>query len=182
MKTLRAGLVMACLSFAACFEFDFPLDARPQVPVDGRLVGAWRCLGTEADLDDAPGVLRIVRRTDLISRWSFEAPSADGTTEKSEYDVHGSTVPGGSLLNAIELGEKANGKWSFVRYSFLLPDVLRVQLVDDEPFKKIRDATSLRREIEKRKDDPAIYADFMICVRPKGAKSAPVSPSPTPKS
>ena len=175
MKKLRVVLVVACLFLPACYDFDFPLDPRPQVPVDARLLGAWRCLGSEAALDDLPGILRIARGTDTTSRWSFESLSADGTPEKSEYDVHGSTVPGGALLNALELGEKANGKWNLVRYSFLLPNVLRIQLVNDEPFAKVKDAAALRREVERRRDDPAIYADFMICVRPKA------SPSPSPK-
>jgi len=186
MKTLRVVLVVACLSLPACYDFDFPLDPKPLVPVDARLVGAWRCLGSEAALDDAPGVLRIALRTDTTSRWSFESPSADGTPEKSEYDVHGSTLRGGAFLNAVELGAKANGKWNFVRYSFLLPNVLRIQLVNDEPFAKLKDAAALRREIERRRDDPTIYSDFMICVRPKPPKDAsaapPATPSPTPKS
>ena len=68
MKTLRGVLLMSCLSLPACYDFDFPLDPKPQVPVNARLVGAWRCLGTQATLDDPPGVLRIDRRSDLISR------------------------------------------------------------------------------------------------------------------
>jgi len=180
MKTLRGVLLMSCLSLPACYDFDFPLDPKPQVPVDARLVGAWRCLGTQATLDDPPGVLRIDRRSDLISRWTFESPSANGAAEKGEYEVHASTVPGGALLNAVELGEKANGKWNFVRYSFLLPDVLRIQLVNDEPFEKAKDAKALRSQIEKRRNDPAIYTDFLICVRPKASSEASATPSPTP--
>lgn len=79
MKRLSFILVMACLWLPACYDFDFPLDPKPQVPVDGRLIGAWRCLGVEASLDDDPGVLRIARRTDLVSRRSFESTSADGS-------------------------------------------------------------------------------------------------------
>jgi len=180
MKKLGVALVVACLSLPACYDFDFPLDPKPLVPVDARLVGAWRCLGSEAALDDAPGVLRIARRTDTTSRWMFESLSADGAPEKSEYEVHGSTVPGGALLNALDLGAKADGKWNFVRYSFLLPNVLRIQLVNDEPFAEVKDAATLRREVEKRRDDPAIYADFMICVRPKASPTPSPSPSPKP--
>ncbi len=167
MKKMHVVLVIACLSLPACYDFEFPLDQKPQVPVDARLVGVWRCLGVQAALDDDPGVLRIVRRTDTTSRWSLETSSSDGTPEKSDYDAHGSTVPGGALLNALEVGGKANGKWNFVRYTFLLPNVLRIQLVNDEPFAEVKDAAALRRQVEKRRDDPSIYTDFMICVRPK---------------
>ena len=182
MKTLRVVLVVACLWSPACYDFDFPLDPKPQVPVDGRLIGTWRCLGAEEALEDDPGVLRIARRTELTSSWSFESRSADGAPEKSEYEVHGSTVPGGALLNARELGEKANGKWNFVRYSFLLPDVLRIQLVNDEPFEKVKEAAVLRTQIEKRRNDPAIYSDFMICVRPKVSSDPSATPTPAPRS
>jgi len=178
VNSLRVVLLVACLLLPACYDFDFPLDPKPVVPVDGRLVGAWRCLGAESDIDEAPGILRIARRTDTTARWTFESLSSDGSTESSEYDVHGSTVAGGALLNATELGEKADGKWSFVRHSFLLPHVLRVQIVDDDPFAKVKDdARALRKEVEKRKDDPAIYTDFLVCVR---AKASP-GPSPSPK-
>jgi hypothetical protein len=176
----RALPIVACLSLPACYDFDFPLDPKPVVPVDARLVGAWRCLGAQADSDDAPGILAIARRSDATARWTFESRAADGTAEKSEYDVHASTVPGGNLLNALELGDKASGKWSFVRYSFLLPSVLRVQLVNDEPLARVKGAAdSLRLEIEKRRDDPAIYTDFLICVRAKPAPTPSPSPAPT---
>ena len=167
MKKLRVALIAAGLLLPACYDFDFPLDPRPRVPVDAHLMGSWRCLGAQADSEDAPALLRIERRSEAQARWTFESLAGDGAPEKSEYDVHASSVQGASLLNALELGEKANGKWNFVRYSFLLPDVLRVQVVNDEPFAEVKDAAALRRQVEKRRDDPSIYTDFMICVRPK---------------
>jgi hypothetical protein len=176
-KRLVAVLAGA-LFLPGCYDFDFPLDQKPVVPVDTRLLGGWRCLGTQADADDAPGTLRIVRRSDTVSRWSFESLSADGSKEQSDYDVHGSTVKGGALLNALEQGEKANRKWNLVRYSFLLPDVLRLQIVDEKPFEKATTAEALRLLVEKRVNDLAIYADLLVCVRLKSS-SAP-SPSPTP--
>ena len=53
--------------------------------------------------------------------------------------------------------------------------------MNDEPFEKVKDANTLRSDIEKRRDDPAIYTDFMICVRPKASSEASPSPSPLPK-
>ena len=177
MKKLRVALIAAGLLLPACYDFDFPLDPRPQVAVDPRLIGTWRCLGAQADSDDAPALLRIERRSEAQAHWTFESLAGDGAPEKSEYDVHASSVQGASLLNALELGEKANGKWNFVRYSFLLPDVLRVQVVNDEPFAEVKDAAGLRKEVEKRKNDPRIYTDFLVCVRKKAADGP--SPSPT---
>lgn len=178
-KTSRLALViLLSLSLPACYDFDFPLDEKPQVRVDARLLGVWRCLGVESDVEEGGGVLRISRLTDVIARWTLESPAEGGSPEKSEYDVHGSSIPGGSLLNALELGEKANGKWNFVRYSFLLPHVLRVQIVNDQPFEKATSAAILRKEVEKRRDDSAIYSDLLVCVRAK--PSASPEPTPTP--
>ena len=180
VNKIRVAALIACLLLPGCYDFDFPLDPKPEVPTDARLIGTWRCLGAAADPDEGAGTLRVERGSDTVSRWTLEGPSSDGSIDKSEYEVYGSTAAGGSLLNARELGEKANGKWSFVRYSFLLPNVLRVQLVNDEPFEKVKDnAAALRREIEKRKEDPAILSDLLVCVRAKAAPTA--SPSPTAK-
>ena len=181
MKALRVLLSVACLSLPACYSFDFPLDPKPQVPVDARLLGAWRCLATQADLDEGPGILRITRQTEFVSKWNFESPAEGGAPEKSDYEVYASTVKGGALLNAREVGEKAETTWSLVRYTFLLPDVLRIQAMHDEPFEKIKDAKGLRKAVEKRRDDPEIYADFMICVRPAPPLLPSPSPSPTPR-
>jgi hypothetical protein len=178
MRKLRIVLLAcACLCLPACYDFDFPLDTEPRVPVDGRLVGVWRCLAMETDVDEPVALLRIARRSGQVALWTFETPSTDGSTEKAEFDVHGSTVKGGELLNAREIKESGAAKWSFVRYSFLLPDVLRLQVVKDEPFEKVADkAASLRKEVEKRRGDPTIYSDFCVCVRGK----PPVEPSPSP--
>lgn len=185
MKKLPIVLFVVCLTLPACYDFDFPLDPKPVLPVDARLVGDWRCLAVEADLEDAPGILHIARRGENIARWTFTSSGSDavpkgGEPERSEYDVHGSAVGGGVLLNALELGEKANGKWNVVRHTFLLPDVVRLQVVNDEALPKVADPAALRALIEKRVEDPAIYTDLLVCVRAKKA-SAP-APSPSPKS
>ena len=176
MKSLRILLVVAGgLFFSACYDFDFPLDPAPRVPVDGRLVGVWRCLAMEKEVDEPVATLHISRRTEQVAHWTFEPT----TGEKGEFDVHGSTVKGGQLLSAQETREDKSGDWSFVRYTFLLPDVLRLQVVKDEPFEKVeKDAAALRKAVEKRRGDPAIYDDFSICIRVRPVESP--SPSPTP--
>jgi hypothetical protein len=183
MKKLSIALFVACLTLPACYDFDFPLDPKPVLPIDTRLVGDWRCLAIDADLEDPPGILQVARRGESIARWTFtssgsEAAPNGGDPERSEYDVHGSAVGGDVLLNALELGEKANGKWNLVRYSFLLPDVVRLQVVNDEALPKVASAAALRALIEKRVEDPAIYKDLLVCVRAKKAPASASSPSP----
>lgn len=181
MKKIGVALVLAGLFLPACYDFDFPLDPKPQVPVDARLAGTWQCLGAEPSIDEAPALLRIAPRAEAIALWTFETQSGDGSREVMNADVYGSTVKGGALLNALELGAKANGKWSFIRYTFIAPHILRLQLIDDEPFEKVKDdAVALRKEVEKRRNDPAIYNDFCVCVRLKPPSGPTPSPSPAP--
>jgi len=178
MKTLRIAAVIVSLSIPACYDFDFPLDPKPQVPVDARVVGTWRCLSAEASADEGAATLRVERRSEMISHWTFETPSSDGTPDQGEFDVHGSAIGGGALLNARDVGDGDLGKWSFVRYTLLIPDVLRIQIVDDQPFLKVKDSASdLRQAVEQRVGDPAIYKDFCVCVRVKPSPEPSPSPS-----
>jgi hypothetical protein len=176
MKKLRIVTAVACLALPACYDFDFPLDPKPQVKVDARLLGTWRCLGAEADLDDAPLVLRVERGGEWTTHWSTRSQSPDDK-DSGEYDVHASTLKGGNLLNALEIKSGEPGKWSFVRYTFLLPHVLRIQLVDEDAFTETAksNAGALRKELERRGNDPKVYKDFCLCVRVK----APPPPSAT---
>ena len=180
MKRGALAAVLMGLAFGACYEFDFPLDPKPQVPVDAPLIGAWRCLAASADLDEPPLTLRIEQKSQWIMNWSTESRSSDGVTEKDGYEVHGSSLKGGALLNVRELGERADDRWSFVRYTFLLPYLLRLQVVDDEPFAKEKgSAKALRQALEKRRNDPVIYGDLCVCLR---VKTSPVpSPMPSPR-
>jgi len=177
MKSLRVLVIAAAgLSFSACYDFDFPLDPSPGVPLDARLNGLWRCLAMEKDVDEPVATLRVSPRTARVARWTFEPSSKAEPPETAEFDVHGSTVKGGQLLSAQEVKADGAGKWSFVRYTFLLPDVLRLQVVKDEPFEKVEEnAKALRKEVEKRRGDEGIYDDFSICIRVR-----PESPSPSP--
>ena len=183
MNALERGrrlvlIALAGLSYSACYDFNFPLDPAPRVPLDGRLNGVWRCLAMEKEVDEPVATLRVSPRTAQVARWVFEPASKTEPPENVEFDVHGSAVKGGQLLSAQETKADGTGKWSFVRYTFLLPDVLRLQVVKDEPFEKVdEDAKALRKEVEKRRGDPGIYDDFSICVR---TRPETPSPSPTP--
>jgi hypothetical protein len=179
MKRLALAGVLMGLPLGACYEFDFPLDPKPQVRVDARLIGAWRCLAVSADPDEPSLTLRIEQKSQWITNWWTESRSSDGALEKDGYEAHGSSLKGGALLNVRELGEKADDRWSFVRYTFLLPDVLRLQVVDDEPFAKEKgSANALRRALEKRRNDPVIYGDLCVCVRVETSPGPSPMPSP----
>ena len=177
MKTPRLSIIVLGLTIPSCYEFNFPLDPTPKVPQDARLAGVWRCLSAHPSVDEGAATLRIEPRPGLLAHWTFETPSSDGTTDQGEFDVYRSSQLGGSLLNAMESGGKEPRKWSFVRYSLLTPDVLRIELMDDEPFDKVKDnAEALRQAITRRVNDPAIYKDFCVCVRATPAAEPSSSP------
>lgn len=174
MKKVSAVLVIACLGLPACYDFDFPLDATPEVRVDERLLGTWRCLPADEDADVLPLTLRVEKKTGTTMVWATESVESDGKKETGAYEAFGSTLSPGTFLNLREVDEKTSANWTFLRYSFLLPHVMRVELVKDEPFEKIeKSQKATRKAIEKRRNDPAIYSEFCVCLRSK-----PKTPSP----
>lgn len=181
MKSARVlTLLILSAGLSGCYDFDFPLDPKPEVPVDPRFVSAWRCLGVRADADEPPFILRISRQTDRIAQWAIESTMADGSKQTELLEAYGSTVKGGALLNVLEKGPKANGKWNYVHFAFLAPDVLRLQAVDDTPFEGSKaSAAQLRKAVESRRNDPSIYNAFAVCVRVK-PQSSDASPLPSP--
>ena len=174
MKISLAAALAGCCLLPGCYEFDSPLDLKPRVKVDEKLPGPWRCFGTEDSADEAPFILNVEKRNDTTTAWMVESVSGDGSKETSGYEAFGSTVSPGHLLNLRETGEKASGMWTFVRYSFLLPHLMRVELIEDKPFEKVqKNQIALRSAIEKRLNDPTIFTEFCLCVRAKKKATSP---------
>ena len=172
---MNRWIAMAVSALASgCYEFEFPLDAKPEVIADERLLGGWRCMGLDEDAKEPPFSLHIAKKSGTTTSWAIESVSSDGKVEGSAYEAFGSTLRPGKFLNLREVGEKDPGKWTFLRYSFLLPQIMRVELIKDEPFEKIeKSQKAIRSAIEKRRNDPAIYSEFCICVRSKAKPGAP---------
>ena len=163
----RVLMVALSLMLPACYEFDFPLDAEPTLANDARLLGRWRCLAIQGDGEDDVSTVSVVAETPRKTRWSWTEAASDGAKTTGGYVAFGSTVAGRSLLNFKELNKDAGGKWSFVRYEFLTPEILHLRAIDDKPFKNATMAATFRAAAEKRIDDPAIYLDLLVCARVK---------------
>ena len=83
------------------------------------------------------------------------------------YEAYASEIKGQVVLNVRDLDPRASPKpWTFARYSFLLPDVLRIQLVSDDELKGVEQASmALRSALEERDAKTGLYVDFCVCLR-----------------
>jgi len=172
-------LGLSSLLCGGCYDFDSPIDTSPSHAIDPGLLGTWRCLGDDKP-DAQPANFVVTSPRERVYGITFEAPGE----EPSTFEAYSSKLKGGVLLlNVRDLDPRFPSKpWTFARYSFLLPHVLRVQLVDDEKLKvREHSPTALRAAIERRAQDRDLYVEFCVCVRvrdtPKG--EAPVAGRPT---
>ena len=155
-----AILVISLLPLlSGCYESSFPLDTAPQAALDQRLLDSWRCLVARPNIDEAAFSLTIG-----TSRAGVYAVTFQALDEKPEsYEAHTSVIDGEPILNIIESNSKS---WVFGRSQFLRPDILQVQIVDDEAMGgKYDKPATLRQAIARRLKNPELFSDLCTCVR-----------------
>jgi hypothetical protein len=159
----RATLLLGALTLASCYDFDAPVDPTPGRPLDPALLGTWRCLGVAPKADAKPANFVIAAARERVYSIRFEAEDE----EPDLYEAHASDLKGRILLNVRDLDPRFPTKpWSLARYSFLRPDVLHVQLVDDEALEGVdRTPVALRAALERLDTTPGLYVDFCVCLR-----------------
>ena len=163
-----AALLTSAVTLAGCYDFEAPIDPAPTRPLDQALLGTWRCLapGQEADETPVRFTFAAADREDVYSIVSDE----EGKTP-DRYEAHGSEVVGHTLLNVFD-PTSPNERWMFVRYSFLLPQVLRLELVDEDELADVEQTSwSLREALERRDGSEGLYDDFCVCVRVGGKEA-----------
>jgi hypothetical protein len=160
-KLLAIGLG---LSGIGCF-FDCPLDNEPKVRVDPTIVGTWRCLGFDAGPDSHPA--NFIVRQASERRYAIVFDEGDGEVE--DYEAYASTVSGQTILNVKVPKPKAGLKpWALARYSYLRPDVVLVQLVDETKLEGAdRSPAVLRQTLQKVVGRSDSFGDYCVCVRVK---------------
>jgi hypothetical protein len=168
-STLRAaGMGIALLAMTGCLSA-FPLEPAPVKDIDARLTGVWRCLPSDEDATAEAATLTIRRATDRTYAITFEAKGDD----TSRYDAYPTDVGGTTILNVKDLGSGTT-PWDYARYSFLLPNVLQVRVVQDGLLKEVeRTPAAFRDAIRRHLEDPALYGDFCVCVRARDPEPAP---------
>jgi hypothetical protein len=168
---LAALLLVGALTLGSCYDFDAPVDATPGRPLDPALLGTWRCLGVAPKADAKPANFVVTAARERVYSIRFEAEDE----EPDLYEGHASEVSGHILLNIRDLDPRFPTKpWTFARSSFLLPDVLRVQLVDDDALKGVKHTpVALRAALERLDAMPALYVDFCVCLRAAAESQGP---------
>ena len=156
----------ATIGLGGCYEFESPLDATPQIPRDEALVGQWRCLYAKPSPTAEARTIGISQEGD---RGYAFTPERDGK-QPEHLSGYASVVSGSTILNLRNSDQDSTTKkWTLVRYSFLLPDVVRFQLVNDESFRDFQSSSAvLRTALERRALQPGVYEDLFICVRSLG--------------
>src|SRR5687768_4629086 len=127
-RTGLAALLASALMLAGCYDFEAPIDPAPTRPLDPALLGTWRCLAPGPKADETPTTLVFAGadREDVYSLVSTE-----GGKTRSGFEAHGSEVVGHTLLNVFDPNASSH-PWMFIRYSFLMSNVLRLEVVDDD--------------------------------------------------
>ena len=158
-----AFVVGAALTFSGCYDFESPLDAAPQLPRDEAVLGQWRCLSAEPGPSGQAATIAFSPARDR----EYEVVLAEDDTAPERFSGYASAVSGGTILNLREQDGKDSGElWTLVRYSFLLPNVLRFELVDDEPLEgEQASPATLRSALERLGAQPGVHEEFCICVR-----------------
>jgi hypothetical protein len=162
-RSSRIVVAVVALAVVGCYDFKAPVDARPQQPIDEALLGPWRCLQAEPETDSRAFSVEFVGASERSYRIRFTADDKPS----QEMPAYVSVVAGGRILNVRDPEDPPSGDpWTLVRYSFLQPTVLRLEVIDDKPF--IGDdgsASELRAALEKAGHDSPAYEDIGVCIR-----------------
>lgn len=155
------------VSLAGCYESEFPLDPAPLVDVSSPLLGTWRCLPLDGDVDEKPAVLTIAR--DARARY-YDATWLEPGDEPDRYEAFASTVGDLTLMNIRDRRPPgaAPAKWVFGRVTLLQPNVLQVQIADDKALADVeRSRPALRAAFERRRTSPSLFTGGCVCARTK---------------
>jgi hypothetical protein len=161
-RTGLAAVLFGAATLTGCYDFEAPIDPAPTSPLDPGLLGTWYCLAPGQDADEKPMELAFARadREDVYSVRFHERGS-----RRVPLEAHGSEVAGHTLLNVLD-PSPSRKPWTFVRYSFPMPHVLRLELVDDAKLADVEPTSwSLRHALESRDGSEGLYSDFCVCVR-----------------
>jgi hypothetical protein len=165
-RSERLGIALRAIALAltACYS-QSPLDPKPQLRVDRKLLGQWRCMSTEDDpqtalvtFAEAPGSEREYRVT-----WQ------DTGKDPEMFRAYPSIVSHQPFLNATDAREGHDDEWLFVKYSLLRANVLYLQIVNQKVFEDkaaSRTPQLARRTLEGAlRSRPDALLEWCLCLR-----------------
>jgi hypothetical protein len=151
------------LALGACFDFESPLDETQLLDLDPSLLGTWRCLPSDPDPTAEPANIVVTVARNRVYAIAFEEQKED----PDRYEGYASKVRSQIILNVRNLHPRYPDKsWAFARYSFLLPNVVRVEFVSDDALNAVEQSSAaLRSAIEQLGSSRELFTDFCVCVR-----------------
>jgi hypothetical protein len=172
-STLTFLVVSVSVGLASCYDVHTPLDATPQVQVDQALLGEWRCLPMDPDPEQKAGTFVFVATGERTYDINMPEDNEGGEKAKEETTpsdetqqaeglksplVYPSILDGATVLNI----RNDDRTWTLVRYSYLLPNVVRFELVTDSAGDT---PAELRETLHRAGVTSDVYEDFLLCVR-----------------
>jgi hypothetical protein len=153
------GLAML-LALAGCWEFSVPLDPPDAAVIDERLIGSWRCVAPEEDKT----MTMEFRRFD---KTQLEITLRARDEKDERHRAHTSWIKKHAFLNLRSVDDlEKNDGWILVSYEMPRGSILDLRLVDADALKSVKnDSKKLRKAIQKRIEDQALYHDLCVCIR-----------------
>ena len=168
LRTSSVSLGLAIL-LSACYS-EFPLDQTPQAELDAAILGTWRCLPPDPKPDTDPLTFVVTTARPRVYSIRLEAKNEQPLL----LEAHFSVINGHPVLNVRNLDPKGPSKpWLFARYSFLLPNVLRAQIVQEDLLKSVEQTPAgYRRALGSPAAQSSGYEDYAFCIRASANGSA----------
>jgi hypothetical protein len=145
----------AALGLAGCYDSELPIDPVPRLGPNPALFGSWRCLPVGGKVTDSPATMTIAPLRQREYTVVFDS---------DRYEAYSSAVRGKMIANLRSLAPARDGKsWSFVRYSFLRPNLLHLEIPSDRAIDEEHPPVSLRKAFEQLTESS--FEDFAVCVQ-----------------
>lgn len=154
---------LALVLMGCPYESPEPLTPLAAAVLDARLDGAWRCVTSSDD--------EATRVTFTPFDEHQYVLTGQGGADKDELGLmrgQAGKLREASFLSVQELEASKDGKppgWSWIRYSIVDGDLLRLRFLDDKLLKEAKTPAEARASVEKHLDSPELYEDGMVCVR-----------------
>lgn len=161
---LKAVLAAVCLcAVAGCYSTANPIDAAPQTDLDSRVVGGWRCMFANPD---ANSVFALEVKRSVKDPRQYDATTMVTGGELGHFRAYGSLAGGIIVVNLQALDADAGETpWTFLRYAFLAPNLLKVDAVDEDAVEGLPDTPGALRKRLEATDAANLFAEAFVCLR-----------------
>jgi hypothetical protein len=155
---------LALVLMGCPYESSEPLTTLASSVIDARLAGTWRCLMSSEDDVDRMTFTPFDEHQYVVAFQDAEEEGKVGLLR-----AYAGRLGEASFLSIQELGSSADGKppgWTWVRYSIVDGDLLRLRIVESELLDDKVTPAEARAIVEKHLDSPELYdGEPSVCVR-----------------